>query len=259
MLLELGRHRAIDGPVPAVVRPHRQLVHEQLASVGFEQLDGQHAHHTELTCYPQRELLRGLRELGIQAWRRSQHLDADAVTLHRLHHRPRRTLTEWGACHQHGQFPAHRHALLDQQGSARGEQFCHDPAARLRVTQHPQTPAVITAAGRLEHARPALLCTERDGIGRLDHFAKRRNRQTQPSQRPAHHQLVLGVAQRVRSRVHPNALRNQGPQVFGGHVLMVEGEHVTALSEAAKRRQILVTSDHHIGGHQGRGIRGRGS
>ena len=42
LLGELARRRGIEGPVPAVVGPRRQLVDEQLA-VGNEQLDGQNA------------------------------------------------------------------------------------------------------------------------------------------------------------------------------------------------------------------------
>jgi len=42
--------------------------------------------------------------------------------------------------------------------------------------------------------------------------------------------------------------------VFGGHVFVIEGEHVTALGEAAKGRQIIMTAHYHIGGYQSCGI-----
>ena len=43
LLLELGRRRALDRPVAAVVHPRRELVDHQPAAAQLEQLDGQHA------------------------------------------------------------------------------------------------------------------------------------------------------------------------------------------------------------------------
>ena len=43
MVLELAGDRAVLGPVPGVVRPHRQLVDQHPAVAGLEQLDRQHA------------------------------------------------------------------------------------------------------------------------------------------------------------------------------------------------------------------------
>ena len=57
MLLELAGARAVHGPVPGVVWTHRQLVDQQLAVDGFEQLDGQQTDHAEFVGQPQRQLL----------------------------------------------------------------------------------------------------------------------------------------------------------------------------------------------------------
>ena len=97
-----------------------------------------------------------------------------------------------------------------------------------------------------------MLGTEGHRVLRPGHFAKRRNQHAQPGQRPAHDQLVLGMAQRVRPRMHPNTRGNQCPEVLGGNVLMVEGEHVAALGEPSQRGQIIVPAKDHIGGHQRR-------
>ena len=62
VLLELGGPRALNGPVPAVVRAHGQLVDQQ-AGRGLEQLDRQQAGHIQFGRDPQRQGLR----LGRQA------------------------------------------------------------------------------------------------------------------------------------------------------------------------------------------------
>src|SRR4029453_10567031 len=57
MVLELARHRTLDGPVPGVVHSGRELVDEQLP-VHVEELDGENARVLELIEEPPDELLR---------------------------------------------------------------------------------------------------------------------------------------------------------------------------------------------------------
>ena len=56
--------------------------------------------------------------------------------------------------------------------------------------------------------------------------------------RGAHDQLVLGVDQGVGPGLHVHALADEGPQVLGGHVLVVEGDHVQAAGEIAQRVEV---------------------
>ena len=104
------------------------------------------------------------RQLLGQAGRRRQHLDADAVALHRLDHRVRGDLPERRPGDQRGQLAAQRHPLLDDQLGAAGEQLASS-AASAGVVDHPHAAAVVPAAGRLEHHRPADLLAEVGQVG----------------------------------------------------------------------------------------------
>ena len=79
----------------------------------------------------------------------------------------------------------------------------------------------------------------------------RRVRQAQPLDGGAHDQLVLGVLQRLGAGAHGDAGLLQGPQVLGGHVLVVEGDHVHRGRERPQVRQVRVVADH-VGGDLGR-------
>jgi hypothetical protein len=114
MLLELAGPGAIHGPVPGVVRAHREFVDQQLTADRFEQLDRQDTDDAEFGCQSQRELLGGGADLIGQRRRRGEHQHADAVALHRLDDRPGRALAERGPRHQRGELATHRDALLDQ-------------------------------------------------------------------------------------------------------------------------------------------------
>jgi hypothetical protein len=79
----------------------------------------------------------------------------------------------------------------------------------------------------------------------------RRVRQAHPLDGGAHDQLVLGVLQGLGAGAHGDAGLLQGPQVLGGHVLVVEGDHVHRGRERAQVRQVRVVADH-VGGDLGR-------
>ena len=63
-------------------------------------------------------------------------------------------------------------------------------------------------------------------------------------------QLVLRVLERVRTGPHDDPVGLERPQVLGRHVLVVEGEHVAALGEAAQRLEVVLGPD------VGRGVDG---
>ena len=74
-----------------------------------------------------------------------------------------------------------------------------------------------------------------------------------------HHQLVLGVHQRVRRRRHIDPLGDQLVQQFGRDVLVVEGQRVGAGGDAAQVVQIGVRADDDVGGDlRGRFVGGGG-
>ncbi len=54
LLLELGSHAGIDGVVPAVVRPRRNLVHHEAPAIHHEKLDAEHAAIVEALRYADR-------------------------------------------------------------------------------------------------------------------------------------------------------------------------------------------------------------
>ena len=102
----------------------------------LEQLDGEHAGDVEGTRDPQRRLggPRGQRRVEVRGGR--QHLGADAVGLHGLHHRPRRRLARRAAGEQHGELAAEGHPLLEEQPGAGGR----PPARASRRAPRPPRP-----------------------------------------------------------------------------------------------------------------------
>ena len=72
----------------------------------------------------------------------------------------------------------------------------------------------------------------------------------------AHLALVLGVHERVRTWVEGDPLGHQRPQVLGGDVLVVEGQHVAAGGEGPQGVEVAVVADHDLGRGQRRGVVG---
>ena len=64
LLLELAGHASVEREVARVVRPRRQLVDQQRAVAGDEELDAQHADHVERFEHAARDLDRLARELA---------------------------------------------------------------------------------------------------------------------------------------------------------------------------------------------------
>ena len=203
---------------------------------------------------PQGELLGGRGGARVQARRRGEDLDALPVALHRLHHRPRRRLPVRRPRHLHGQLAAHRHRLLGHQRRARGEQLRDEP--RVGPVQQPHAPAVVAAAHRLEHHRPAGPGGEPvdvRGLGDLDVV----RHPGQPGERAAHHELVLGVPQGVGARTDRHAVGDQRPQQLARDALVVERDDLGAVGETAQRVEVVRAPEVHVGADEGGGIRGR--
>lgn len=72
----------------------------------------------------------------------------------------------------------------------------------------------------------------------------------------AHHALVLGVYERVGAGAHGDAVRLQGPEVLGGYVFVIEGDHVAPAREVAQRVQVAIVADDDVAHHLRRGILG---
>lgn len=174
-----------------------------------------------------------------------------------------------GADHVGGQFPHEVDLLLGEHGHPGLERL-----GGLRLGVHdPHALAVVPAAHRLEDdgetARPSPttalaggpygpapleLRGERGHIGRIRHDAVARARDAERVEPRPHHALVLGVHQRLGAGADGDAVRLQGPQVLGGHVLVVEGDHVAAAREVAQSVQVAVVADDDVTHHLGRGI-----
>lgn len=135
-----------------------------------------------------------------------------------------------------------------------------------RVLQGPYEPhplPVVAAAHRLEdHGEPvtggiaASGALRREGrhVGGVLHQAVARTGSTDLRESRAHHTLVLGVHQSVGSGAHGDAVRLQGPQVLRGHVLVIEGDHVTAPREVTQRVQVAIVAYDDFADHLRRGI-----
>jgi len=119
----------------------------------------------------------------------------------------------------------------------RGQSRDHLAGVVERVA-HPHALAVIAAARRLEHQRPAHLGAE--GRERLDWIWRRRQIRpprawhAQRGEPHAHRRFVLREAQRARPRLHRDTVGGQRRDVFDGYVLVVEGHHVAASREGTQ-------------------------
>ena len=71
-----------------------------------------------------------------------------------------------------------------------------------------------------------------------------RLRDPEPVDRGPHHQLVLGVDQRLRPGAYGDPVGGEAAQVVGGDVLVVEGDHAAAVDDPAQGGQVgVVTHD----------------
>ena len=151
VLLELAGPRALDGPVAAVVRAHRQLVDE----------------HARRRCRtsrppsrpvtPSPSAIRSAACWAASAWsscdrRRRDDLAADAVDLHGLDDRPDRGLPVRAARDQHRQLAVEATRSSASSGIRRSAQPVVGVA---RLLDEPHALAVVPAPRRLEDHRPA--------------------------------------------------------------------------------------------------------
>ncbi|CMH90974.1 Uncharacterised protein [Mycobacterium tuberculosis] len=206
MLLELAGARPVDGPVPGIMWPHRELVDQQRPVGRLEQLDGEHADHTEFVGQLQRQPLRRGGQVVGQRRRRRDHQHTRAVTLHRLDHRPRRTLAERRTRHQCRQLAAQVHPFLDQHRHAVSQAFASEITGIRHITCHPNAPAVVTPAHCLDHDRGVDTCGEDvDFVGVFDARVAGHG-DACCSQTLPHDEFVLGVHQRLRRRCDIDAI-----------------------------------------------------
>jgi hypothetical protein len=253
VLLELAGPRALDGPVPGVVRPHRELV-DQDAVRRLEQLDGHDPDDADPVGHPHRELLGGGRGVLVQPGRGREHLGVDALALHGLDHRPDGDLPEGRAGDQRGELPDHRHPLLDQQDVVPAEEL----GDVVRTLDDEDAASVVAAARRLYDHRPAVPLAEGRHLVDGGDLGPGRLRLPGSGQRAAQDQLVLRVHQRVGPGRDPVTGRLEGAQVLGGNVLVVEGDHGGTVGDGQEGVEVAVVAEADVGGHQGCRLVGAG-
>ena len=229
------------------MRPHREFVHYQCAFGGLEQLDREHTDDTEFGGQPKRQLLCRAGHIVGQGRRGRDHQHADAVTLHRLDHRPGRALAERRARHHRRQFASQLHPLLDQHRHTVGQVCAGDLAGVGHVAGHPHAPSVIPSTDRLDHEwriypRGEIIQFVEVFEALDTHVAGHRG--AQRLQPPAHDELVLGVHQSLRRRRHIDALGDQLLQQFGRHVLVVKRQRVGPGGNLAQGFKVGVRADH---------------
>lgn len=141
-----------------------------------------------------------------QRRRRRDHQHTRAVTLHRLDHRPRRTLAERRTRHQCRQLAAQVHPFLDQHRHAVSQAFASEITGIRHITCHPNAPAVVTPAHCLDHDRGVDTCGEDvDFVGVFDARVAGHG-DACCSQTLPHDEFVLGVHQRLRRRCDIDAI-----------------------------------------------------
>ena len=118
----------------------------------------------------------------------------------------------------------------------------------LGSVDEPDALAVVPAARGLQDARAS---PKRDSTSATEETSALRGQGTPSSaRRGPHHALVLGVHQRVGPGPH-GQVRLERVQVVGGHVLVVEGDHLAAGGDLAQRGQVGVVAHHVVGDHLG--------
>ena len=193
-------------------------------------------------------------EVGVQAGRGGDHLAADAVTLDRLDHGVRRRLAARAARHEGRQLAPERHALLGQQAYAGRSGRLERRRAVVRASDEPDALAVVAAARGLQDAREA----EVDHVGDRPDDAEPRQRGADAGQRLAHHDLVLGVDQRVRARAAPPC--PSAARACRWSVGTCSWSKVTTWQPSTsvlERGEVGVVAHDVVGDHLGRGDAGR--
>ena len=248
VVLELRRDGAVLGPVPGVVRAHRELVDEHPPVGGLEELDGEDPGDVQRAGDPQRDLLGPPGQLRRQVRRGRHDLEADAVPLGGLHDGVRRGLAARRARHQRGQLAAEVDQLLGQQPDARGGRGVERLDALVGGAHEPDALAVVAAAHGLQDAGEA----EFLDVGDRRHRRVPRAGDAQLVEPGPHDPLVLGVDERLRPGAYGEPVGLERVQVLGGDVLVVEGDHRTPLGDPAERVEVGVVADQVVGDDLGR-------
>jgi len=159
----------------------------------------------------------------------------------------------WPNGYHRGELPLQWHERLDDQGPGTGQIRCHR-RQRVGRVENPDPSAVIPAASGLQDDRPTVLGSERrdrrDEVAAWIYHRVGRYRQAQLGEPGPHQRLVLRELERIRSGMDRMTIGDEGADVLAGHVLVIEGDDVTALGEAAQRGKIGVLADHHIWGDE---------
>ena len=240
-------------PVPGVVRPHGQLVDQQAAR-RLEQLDGQHPGDAELFGQAQRELAapRPPRPGDGPAPGRSPRGRCRPAARSRPPgtRRPGRA----GSARQHRQLPVEVDVLLGEQpADPPGAPSQHRLGLRRRLAD-PHAPAVVAAADRLEHHRPARPRRTRSRRPRSA-TARPRAGHASPVSRSPHTQLVLGH-QRGRARPDRHAGVGQRGQMSAGTCSWSKVSTSQPAAKASSSSTTVVADRPCPGPHQGRGVVG---
>ena len=221
------------------MRTHRELVDQQPAVSGLEQLDGEDAGDVELGG----DALGHGAALGVQRrveiGGRRDDLGAHAVGLARLDDRVGHHLAGRRAGDERGQLPAEVDELLGQQDSAGREGL-----VRLGRRAHdPHALAVVAAAGGLDDGREA----ERLEVGERGDGGVARTRDAELAEPDAHGALVLGEQQGVRAGSAGVPLGLERPQVLGRHVLVVERDDRDVGDDGPQVVEVGVVADPVVG------------
>ncbi|GAA3130444.1 hypothetical protein GCM10020001_060510 [Nonomuraea salmonea] len=234
---------------PLLWGAHGQLVDHEAAR-GLEHLDGQQPGHAQLVGDLQADVLGPRGRLGVEVGGGRDDLDADAVLLHGLDDGVADALPVGRAGDQHGHLTLERDERLGHQLDA-GRERLGDLFGR---AAHPHAAPVVAAAYGLEHDRPAVGVGEGGGVaggrdpppGGAGHADR--------AEPLAHDRLVLGVHEGFGAGPHGVAVGDQGLDVLGGDVLVVERDDVAALRERPEHLKIAIVSDARVDDDPGRAL-----
>ncbi len=165
---------------------------------------------------------------------------ADAVDLAGLHDRVGDRLAVRGADDVGGELAQEVDLLLGEYRDTGLERV----GGLLDGVDDPHALAVVAAADGLEDDGEAVALGREGGhVLRIGHDPVPGAGHADRVEPRAHHALVLGVHERVGARAHGDAVRLQGPEVLGGYVFVIEGDHIAAARELAQRVQVAIVAD----------------
>ncbi len=244
MVLELARDGTLDGPVPRVVHPGRDLVGEQRA-LDVEELDRQHADVVEIVEQARRELLAARLERIVDGGGRRTAHPQDPVLVVVLDEGPAAHRAVDPAHRQHRQFAVEGHQRLQDERHIPASQLLPTPVEIIRNRKTDLALAVVPPAPSLEHRRQAHLFDGRVQGSEIVHRRVGGRADAEATEGLLLGEPILRHLERARPGPDRQVAREEARRV-GGHALPLVGHHRRVARDFGERGLVAERADHEV-------------